>query len=132
MGVAHWREGLFLHNTVYIVSTYCVCIVYISACKYTFSHPDIEDEIDYNVPKGSPASLKRSIPPANTSSTTTTNQKVTSYICNKLLCYTFMLFQPSRAVTLKLNVAETDLVVVEDPSSLNSNAVILKVEKFGM
>ena len=33
-------------------------------------------------------------------------------------------------MTLKLNVAETDLVVVEDPSYLNSNAVILKVELF--
>ena len=35
-------------------------------------------------------------------------------------------------MTLKLNVAETDLVVVEDPSYLNSNAVILKVEKFNI
>ena len=32
-------------------------------------------------------------------------------------------------MTLKLNVAETDLVVVEDLSCLNSNAVILKVEE---
>ena len=35
--------------------------------------------------------------------------------------------KPDREVALKLSVTETDFVVVEDMTSLNSNAVVLKV-----
>lgn len=44
---------------------------YICICSIILSHPDVvEDEIDYSIPKHSPASsLKRSLPLADTSST---------------------------------------------------------------
>ena len=38
--------------------------------------------------------------------------------------------KPERAVTVKLSVTETDFVVVEDMTSINSNAVVLKVSRY--
>ena len=38
--------------------------------------------------------------------------------------------KPEREVTVKLSVTETDFVVVEDMTSINSNAVVLKVSRY--
>ena len=61
---------------------------------YSPSHPDVsEDEIDYNIPRESPGSLKRSIPPASTGmASTTAVQKVTSLLHSERCCYVNVLF----------------------------------------
>lgn len=38
--------------------------------------------------------------------------------------------KPEREITVKLSVTETDFVVVEDMTSINSNAVVLKVSSY--
>lgn len=83
--------------------------------NYLYSSPDI-DEVDY--PAVATDSLRRQLhshtsrsPPSPPSHQLQEEKK------------------PDREVALKLSVTETDFVVVEDVTSLNSNAVVLKVSQ---
>lgn len=83
--------------------------------NYLYSSPDI-DEVDY------PAVATDSL-----------RQQLHSHTSRSPPCPPSQQLQeekkPDREVALKLSVTETDFVVVEDMTSLNSNAVVLKVSR---